>query len=445
MEITGYKTKQRSVVTTIMFLIGTRENLLKHSGNDLDAIEDLFKNKNAVIFRSLCNIRSNLMSTYINTENSIKYELKNLDRQEIYIEDIKILEENDVHIIKANHRVNEYLVDINGLIGNRLESIKELFPEWINWNYIKNLFTMPKGNDEKSVSEESKKYSYNRMKYPFSRYINWNPQELGNILENDNKFLKILYAQNNDQFYDNSKVFDASEDVKTNIYDFIEDSESLLLAVDCENSDAYKLAAVLTQLNDEETRKINKIILYDDEHTTKAWQFLNKMTDIPVEHIVVDRIKDNKSLVDMKICAGISAAYYRDNIKSFILVSSDSDYWALISSISDAKFLVMIEYAKCSSAIKQAFVENHIYYCSIDDFCDANINNLKTAVLKDALKERIDNNILGTNAKELVDEIYEECRLTTTDTEKRNFYNKYIKNLSLQIDDDGKFYIRLPM
>ena len=60
----------------------------------------------------------------------------------------------------------------------------------------------------------------------------------------------------------------SSKNVKRNIYEFIDNSQSVELVVDCENSDPFKLASVLKQLDKSETEKIQKIVLYDDVHTT---------------------------------------------------------------------------------------------------------------------------------------------------------------------------------
>ena len=110
---------------------------------------------------------------------------------------------------------------------------------------------------------------------------------------------------------------------------------------------------------------------------------------------------DRKSLVDIMMTAGVCKSYYEDGIDSFILVSSDSDYWGLICSLPKAKFLVMYEYAKCGSAIKNALSEHGIYYCSIDDFCSGNVEEFKRAVLFDILEKYLPD-IVYLNGKELV-------------------------------------------
>ena len=60
-------------------------------------------------------------------------------------------------------------------------------------------------------------------------------------------------------FNDNEKVTDAADSTKTSIYDFIQKNVSTAIVVDCENSDVYKLFAMLKNLNQEELSKIKKL------------------------------------------------------------------------------------------------------------------------------------------------------------------------------------------
>ena len=84
--------------------------------------------------------------------------------------------------------------------------------------------------------------------------------------------------------------------------------------------------------------KVSKIILIDDVNTSTAWGVLEEHVSIPVEHKVIPRIKEDKSLVDITLTAQLCKEFYANNTDSFVLVSSDSDYWGLISSIPEAHF-----------------------------------------------------------------------------------------------------------
>ena len=170
--------------------------------------EELKANKACVIIRSLCRIRTNLILNFSETENEIRYNLCNIDRQERFREDVKTLHKNDVDIIKVNYHVNQYLADLNKLIAQRINDVKGIFPDWVRWDYIRPLFIMPKGQNEKDISARSKEYLANKNCYPYQMYINWIPVEEGNILINDRKFVKVLYSQHGDVFTDMSKVKD---------------------------------------------------------------------------------------------------------------------------------------------------------------------------------------------------------------------------------------------
>lgn len=140
--------------------------------------------------------------------------------------------------------------------------------------------------------------------------------------------------------------------------------------------------------------------------------------------------------------AGVCKDYYENGISSFIIVSSDSDYWGLISSLPNANFLVMYEYSKCGQAIKNALKERGIYYCSIDDFCTGNIEDLKKVVLISTLEKYLPD-LLYLNAKDLAKHIFEETRIEASDKEIENFYNKYIKTLRLKINESGEVMIEI--
>ena len=147
-----------------------------------------------------------------------------------------------------------------------------------------------------------------------------------------------------------------------------------------------------------------------------------------------------KSLVDIQMAVGVSAAYYRDKVDSFILCSSDSDFWGLISSLPDARFLVMYEYAKCGNAIKEALSARSIFHCAMDDFYMENAGALQKTVLKKVLEKYLPN-VVGENGWELTRQIYSDAYITASEREMKRFYEKYVKTLRLKIGADGLFYV----
>ena len=433
----------KEMVTTIAYLIGVKKELLEKcfEPDYHDLIQSLYENKEASIIRYLCKIRTTLFYRFKDTDHEMLYNLKNLDKLEWYDkEDIKKLREWGIEIIKPNYRSEKYVVDVSELIAENIDNCSNLFYDWVNWAYIRDLFCIPKFRQKGVLKEEFLKFHENNVCYPFQMYIYWNPQNLGSILYSDGKFLSLLYSWHGDYFEDRSKYRDATSETKNNIYDFVKNSGRTAVAVDCENSDVYKLYGALKNLNQDELDKIEKIILYDDEHTSPGWDFLEKYTRIPVEHIEVERVTDRKSLVDIKMTAGVCQNYYENNIDSFIIVSSDSDFWGLISSLPKAKFIVMYEYELCGQALKNALAEHNIYYCSIDDFCSGNTEDLKKAVLFNNLERHLPD-LLQWNGKELAKQVYQEARIEATDKEISVFYDKYIKTLRLKFDIEGNISV----
>ena len=436
----------KTLVSTIGYLIGVNYDKLVSNYGDTESelLQSLSSDRPATIIRYLNRLKTSLMKNFKKTDLEIKNNLKNLDRLDWFNPDeIKQLEEWGIPIIIANHKAGAYVEDISQLLTNNIDNCKHLFEDWINFDYIKGLFCIPKQRKGDFFKNEFTKYMTYRAWYPFAMYIYWEPEDAGNILLNDAKFLDILYKQHNDTFTDRSKTKNVGEEVKKSIYDFIREAEKVSLVVDCENSDVFKLYSVLKNLDPDELAKINKIILYDDYHTTRIWNILHKHIQIPIEHIDVERVTDRKSLVDIRLTAGVCKAYYTENVDSFILVSSDSDYWGLISSVPDAKFLVMYEYNKCGYEIKQALAEKEIFSCSIDDFCSSgNTVDFKRSILFASLEEHFPH-LLEINGKDLARMIFQDNLIPATDKEIDVFYNRYIRTLRLKCDHEGNFSIEI--
>ncbi|MHB1421190.1 MAG: NYN domain-containing protein, partial [Bacillota bacterium] len=335
-----------------------------------------------------------------------------------------------------------YVIEINSLLSDRINNCKEVFPLWINWTYIRDIFIMPDGLNEEGVADAAAVYYEHKRYYPYQMYINWPPSDEGNILHSDKKFVMLLYQWHRDKFTDYSKVSDAGDATKGGIYDFLQDSNKTVVVVDCENSDPYKLCATLRNLDENALNKIVKIILYDDIHSASAWKILGTYIKTPVEHILIERVKQNKSLVDIRLTGGAFREFYQNNVDSFIIASSDSDYWGLISSLPEARFLVMVEHGKCGPDIKSALASSGIFYCYLDDFYSGNANDLKVNALIREIYRYLDRSF-RLNVNDMMEEAYRITRAEMSDAENQQFYNKYIKPMHLMIDKDGNVSIEL--
>lgn len=333
------------------------------------------------------------------------------------------------------HDVKTMLSSVESHYSSDNIAKRDSWMKWVNERaevYAKSIEVLKEGTQEAAAV-----YYEHILLYPYQMYIHWSPSDQGNILFNDKRFVSLLYRWHNDEFTEYNKVSDAGSYIKDSIYDFIDDSQKVVIVVDCENSDPYKLSATLRRLNSTYTEKITSIILFDDIHTASAWSSLEKFTSVSVEHILIERIKQNKSLVDIRLTARACQEYYENNVDSFIIVSSDSDYWGLISSLPKAQFLVMIEHNKCGPDMKAALANSGIFYCYLDDFYSGDSEELKTNALLQEMRDYMEKAV-QLNAIDMLNDALRSTRIEMTSAERQQFYDKYIKTLQLSINDDGK-------
>ncbi len=442
-----YKDSTYDIVSKVAYLIGVPKHIFEneHEPPKLEIYELLEKDKSARIIRNLCVVRAAIERRFGKINDKIRKEYKSIYSLPELIpqEALRQLDLDGASFYKkSSTKLAHHIIEINKLIRDRINNCKHIFPVWLNWDYIRDLFNMKNGLTEEGTKAAAGVYFTNLECYPYSIFINWSPQPNGNILYNDKKFVTLLYQWHNDYFSDYSKVSDAGSFVKSNIYDFIDDAKRVVMAVDCENSDPYRLCAALKGLDADVTAKIQKIMLFDDVHTVDAWRILEPHTKIPVEHIMTERVKQTKSLVDIELTAMTCREHYVNLVDSFIIVSSDSDYWGLISSLPDAKFLVMIEREKCGPDMKAALANSGIFYCYIDDFYTGDGEDLKKNALFNEIYRTLDE-ALNLNVKDMLDAALLATRIDMSPAAKRQFFEKYIKRMSLVIDDEGNASIEL--
>lgn len=445
-NLVNYSHSTYEIVSKVAYLIGVPKRIFEnpHEPPKMDVFSELELNKNARIVRNLCIARTAIERNF----KSINLQLKRNFRSIFSIPEIpqdclsQLELDGGSFIKKSNVKLSDHVIEINRILSDRINNCKSIFPIWLNWSYVRELFIMPDGLREKGTQTASAQYYANRDSYPYQVYLNMPFTGNGNILYSDKKFVTLLYEWHNDQFTDLSKVSNVGDGVIDNIYDFIQDSQKIVVVVDCENSDPYKLSAAFRQLSDEYTNKISTIILFDDIHTSSAWDILSEYTNVPVEHMLIERIKENKSLVDIRLTARTCQEFYENNVDSFIIVSSDSDYWGLISSLPKARFLAMIEYEKCGPDMKNALFNSGIYFCYLDDFYSGDTDNLKMGAMLRTMRRYLDE-ALHLNVNEMFEEILRDTRAGLSPAERQQFIEKYVKTLKLVVDEDGNASIEI--
>ena len=445
---TDFENSTYQVVSKFAYLIGVPYRIFEneHEPPQMKWYDELKKDKNARIIRNLCLLRTAIERNFGRINEQMTYYVKNLGSlpELVPVEALGELSRDGIEIEKVNTKPAQYIIDLNRHISNRINNCKSIFPIWIKWDYLRQLFIMPNGTTEAGTRAAADEYYRNLNSYPYQVYMNWASLDRGNILYSDKKFVELLYEENNDIFTDLSKVTDAGNVSKSGIYEFLDNSEKTEIIVDCENSDPYKLYATLKNLDQQKLLgKIAKIILIDDVNTTPAWGILQDFTDIEIQHEVVERLKENKSLVDMTLSALTSIEHYENGVDSFILASSDSDYWALVSAMkSRIKFLFLIESGKVSSVTKNALVNAAITYCYMDDFNTGNSGEVKITAVLNEVRAML-NDYVNFNIYDVLSEAYYNVRAEMTPAEKKQFYDRYIKPMRLTIDKDGEVRVEM--
>ena len=160
-----------NIISKVAYLIGVEK---KHFENEyeppkMEIYEELDQNVQAQIIRNLCMLRTSIELNFKNINDSIINHLTNLSSLPEYVptECLRQLEENNIIIEKANVRPVQYIIDINRQINNRINNCKSIFPIWLNWEYVKNLFIMPSGTVEKNTKTAAEAYYSQMNKYPY--------------------------------------------------------------------------------------------------------------------------------------------------------------------------------------------------------------------------------------------------------------------------------------
>lgn len=441
-----FRNYSKEICVIIGYLMGVSEEFLTQI-NDNNSIEEILpkvkKIESAKAIRHLNNLRSNIMLGFKSISRSIRINSANYEpiyKQKYLEDDFKELSKLDINIVTGRQDLNEYIRIINNEIMKRINDVKRVFPEWIEFKHIVNMFNMPA-----SVDSEREKYQSNQAFYPYKRYFYWkHPEEKGNILSSDLKLLNIIYLNNNTYFEAVNKVTDASDNVKNSISSFIQNGKKVQIFIDGENTDPYRFAAAIDGLHDYEIEKIDKIIVYYDSlFSPRAWTYLHHFTfNIPVETIVVERIKEGKSLVDHKIIAGVSKAIFSENVDSIIIASSDSDFWSVIGEFN-ANYLVMVETDKCGNDFKNILRKHNVFYCYLDKFIAPENDKYFKMVLRNELLNAINNEFVFPNAKNIFGKAMIQTRASIPQAETDALFEKYISGLRLLVNQNGDFEISI--
>lgn len=437
-----YYENKHEIVTRVAFLCGVSDYHLNGENSAFlpDVISTLGSDEKALIVRNLCLLRNSIEHNFKKIAMAMSKDGRAFFGLTEFIPkpSLSYIENHSIRLPTTSRNLTDILAEINRAISDRINNCKDIFPTWVNWNYIRELFVMPDGTKQAGMLKAASQFYENINYYPYKTYINWKPHEVGNLFKNDYFFMREIYEQHGDRVFHTSNLSDVSDGIKERIYDFLDNSSKTVLIVDCENADPYALCAMFRSLDESQVEKIDKVILYDDPKAASGWRFFEKYIGVDqskIEHILIQRILDYKSLLDVKLTARVTKEFYKEKVESFVLVSSDSDFWGLMEEIPDAKFLVMIEHRKSSVELRKVLEEHNIFYCFADAFYTGMDDSLKKQAIFSELTAILD--LKSFNARDLLEEVLVTTRVEMDQAEKNRFYDKYLKNMQLRVSKDG--------
>lgn len=436
-----YKNNTFDIVSKVAYLLGVPENKFFNDQNSekYEVFMDLGKNKSARIIRHLCIIRTAIERSFKKINNEMRLENKSMFNMPKLIpqESIKQLSADGVNVLKGNNtKVTQQIIEINRLISDRINNCSTIFPTWLKWEYVKDLFIMNNGLKEEGIKAAAEVYYQKMSCYPYQVYMNWIPEEVGNIFYNDEKFVDLLYRWNGDYFKDRTKVTDASDYAKKEFYDFIENGNKIVMLVDSENADPFVLTSALKNLDTNYLEKIEKIIILYDINANSAWKTFGAHCNIPVIVNTVKRISQKKSLVDFKLMSTAKDEYKDNSVDSFIIVSSDSDCWSLVEDLPGANLFFMMEHGKDGEDFKQALYQEGISFIYMDEFYSANNEDMKIEAVTREIHKYISEKI-KINVYTIFSEATKASHVQMEMSEKKKFFERYFKNIQASISVQG--------
>lgn len=344
-------TEPKQLCEKLQYLIGVPSQYL-------DNFDTLNKASIMVETRKLCALRSLIIAkfTEINEQFRNGVQLADISMTARLVAD---LAKYDIEIVNSGS-LSRNVMELNEWIDERMEKIALGF-KGIPQEWIQELFHMPNGDEVDGVRAAVRKYRQYKNFYPYQKYINWSfaetpeEQRSKNIFGNDKELHEMLADFHRPKF--------------TRLMDFIGTNKDVVVVVDCENSEAQRLYDSLAFMK----RFLRKIILVDDTHTNLMWDELvreYREEGIPIEHDELPRLKEQKSLVDLRMVAKTCEEYYKNHVEHFILVTSDSDVWALITSLPDADIMVLAERCKSGDLFIEALTQNQIPLVFMEDITE---------------------------------------------------------------------------
>ena len=139
-----YRNSTYEIISKVAYLIGVPQRIFANEFEPpkIEVFDRLEKNRNARIVRDLCIIRTAIERNFKKINNEMRYSMKSILSLPNYVpqETIYRLTTEGINFYKkSNTQLSGHIVELNRLISDRINNCREIFPDWLNWEYIRQI------------------------------------------------------------------------------------------------------------------------------------------------------------------------------------------------------------------------------------------------------------------------------------------------------------------
>ena len=102
----------------------------------------------------------------------------------------------------------------------------------------------------------------------------------------------------------------------------------------------------------------------------------------------------------------------------------------------------MVEHDKCGPDLKNALAEHGIFYCYLDDFYSGDSEDPKQRAIFREISTYLAQAV-QLNLNTMLDEALRATRVTMTPAERKQYYDRHLRNLQMIVSEDGEVSLSL--
>lgn len=439
---------KRTVCSTVAYLIGAqKKNFFAESGADgllRNVFEKLDRIPAAQIVRDLCILRYRMLRNSDRLRRAFEEESRNIFTLEkvrtatgeefdiLPMESIMRLHSNGVEIFMNRPNLYAYLMNLNNLLSRQLDrpEVGRLFPPEITWRYIREMILFPSGTNERNVLPRTNDYLFRHKSYPYGCYINWNMCE-GNILVEDNRFLRQLYERNKDCWYGEEEGDTRALSI------FLSGKESAVAVVDCATTDLASLQAFREEAGDRYAGCIGRVLLLCPAVMKDSWQPMAESQQAELHEVEGTCLPGSEEWRNM-LADLISEEVFAEN-GPLILATGDTELFRNLydGGILDGRYLIVTGRSRGPEWNKEGQQEHLCFLPQIHtDYAR------KSALALERVRARLAACRLP-GVTELVTQALRETPYAFTQEEQQRMLDLCTRGLTLVVGRDGELTVRL--